>query len=352
MNIPGHWFEAGSAARYDATLVVDAERCRVEVDGQIVATGDITELRISDRVGNIARHLHWPDNGKFETLQNDAIDQMLRANQPQGSATVLIWRLESSWVVAIAALFLVVGALFAGYKWGIPAAADRVALSLPAPVTETISEGAMATLDNWIFEQSELSADEQTRIRDQFSALTERFSDSGVNYRLHFRKMTMNEEPVPNAMALPNGEIVVTDAFVELVEHPAEISAVLLHEIGHVEERHGLRQVVRASALSVIAGMTLGNMSGVGELVSGVPVFLAQSSYSREHETSADAFAFDHMMDAGIDPIHFANIIARLGGVDADAEPARNNYLASHPSTANRARRAAELSRQFNNRSE
>ncbi len=348
MEIHGHWFATGSAARYDAVLAVDADGCSIHVDGTVVASGSLSDLRISDRVGNIPRHLYWPDAGKFETLHNDAIDQALRTNQPTRSLNAVLWRLESSWGVAMASLLLVAAALFAGYKWGIPAAADRVAMSLPAPVTETISDGALATLDQWIFEESEISKQQQSSIRDRFTELTRPFSDSGVNYRLHFRRMNINGEPVPNAMALPNGEIIVTDAFVELADDPLEISAVLLHEMGHVEERHGLRQVVRASAVSVIAGMTLGNMSGISDLVSGVPVFLVQSSYSREHETSADSFAFSHMMKAGIDPIHFANIISKLGGLGEDAEPTRESYLSSHPSTANRARKAAEMSREFN----
>ncbi len=348
MKISGHWFEPGSAARNDAILEIDGDQCTVWIADQRTASGQLSDLRISDRVGNITRHLYWPEAGKFETLDNDAVDQALRASKPSGSIATALWQLESSWGVAIAALLLVVAAVFAGYKWGIPAAADRVALSLPAPVTETISEGAMASLDSWIFEESQISQQRQNQIRDQFSTLIRRLDTPDINYRLHFRKMIIHDRPVPNAMALPNGEIVVTDAFVELTEHPNEINAVLLHEMGHVEERHGLQQVVRASAVSVIAGMTLGNMSGIGDLVSGVPVFLVQSSYSREHENSADTFAFDHMMQSGIDPIHFANIIARLGGVKDASEPARDNYLSSHPSTANRARRAAALSREFN----
>jgi len=349
MNIPGHWFDAGSSARYDATLEIRDDNCDVVIDSEVVCSGRLSELRISDRVGNITRHLYWKDAGKFETTHNDQIDQALKSIKAQSGISSLIWRLESSWVVAAISLPLVAAALFAGYKWGIPAAADRIAMSLPAPVTEKISEGAMATLDDWMFDESEVSLELQSDIRNQFAQLTERFDSPAANYRLHFRRLEIGDEPVPNAMALPNGEIIVTDAFVDLVDDPAEMSAVLLHEIGHVEERHGLRQVVRASALTVIASMTLGNMSGISDLVSGVPVFLVQSSYSREHETSADSFAFTHMMEAGIDPIHFANIISKLGGFeDGGSDDDESGYLSSHPNTSSRASRAAELSRQFN----
>lgn len=345
MNIPGHWFNAGSSSRVEATLAIDADRCEVFVNGAVVCSGQLSKLRISDRVGNIARHLYWDGVGKFETSHNDELDQALKSVCAQSGFASVLWRLESSWTVAVLALVLVAGSLYAGYKWGIPAAADRVAMSLPEQVTELVSEGAMATLDKWVFEASALDSTRQRNIRQQFTELTQHFKLSSANYRLHFRRMSIGGEPVANAMALPNGEIVVTDAFVELVDEPSELSAVLLHEMGHVEERHGLRQVLRASAISVIAAMTLGNMSGVSDIVAGLPVFLVQSSYSREHETSADTFAFKHMMRLGIDPIHFANIIKKLGGEVPDNG---DNYLASHPSTANRANRAAEFSRQFN----
>ena len=85
MKISGHWYEPGSAARHDAVMEIDGNQCTVRVAGQQTALGQLSELRISDRVGNITRHLYWPDAGKFETLDNDAIDLALVVNRP-GSA--------------------------------------------------------------------------------------------------------------------------------------------------------------------------------------------------------------------------------------------------------------------------
>ncbi len=343
-TITGHWFGSGNSQRSDAQLAYEGPQYRLMVAGVQERAGHLAELTVSDPVGRISRKLYWPDRAMFETADNDGVDAMLSAAGIAASA-ISLHRMEQSWRWIIPSLLLTVISVFAAFKWGLPAAANAAAHSLPAPLQENIAQGALSTLDRLFFEPSELPQAQCEEIIARFRRLAP--SDSEHDFRLRFRQMS----EIPNAMALPNGEIIVTDALVHLVDQPEELDAVLLHEIAHVTQRHGLQQVIQASTISVIVSLALGDISGVGELVAGVPVFLMQSSYSRAHESAADELAFARMRRLGIDTAHFARIIRKLSLLEPDAQPSTINgtrraaeYLSSHPDSERRARRALELS--------
>lgn len=351
--IRGNWFDAGSSARHDAILDIRQQQYTVLVDGSPVRSGSLADFSVSDRVGNIARRLSCTDGAMFETLENDRVDKALQSADLTKGASSLTHRMESSWPLAIAAVAIIAIVSFATYRWGIPIAANRIAMALPVTINETVSKGALATMDRVAFSPSTVDSERQLEIQQQFNRLTASLPPSGFNYRLYFRQLEIKDFEIPNAMALPGGEIIVTDAFIELVDDPGELASVLLHELGHVEERHGMRHVIQASAISVIASMTLGNLGGVNELITGVPIFLLQSNYSRSSELAADDFAFTRMTELNIDPIHFANIIRKLGGSGLEHEKRQDNqntggYLSTHPGTEERAKKAIEFSKIFN----
>ena len=156
----------------------------------------------------------------------------------------------------------------------------------------------MATLDRFLFKKSEADAADKAEINKRFIDMVAELPANEFSFKLHFRQM----KDIPNAMALPGGDVVVTDALLELVENSDELDSILLHEMGHVIERHGLQHAVQASAVSVIVALAFGDLSGIGEIGVGVPVFLLQSSYSRRRETEADTFAFARMSSEFVTP--------------------------------------------------
>lgn len=366
VHLNGYWYPAGSSARQDATLVCEPHGYRLDVNDLVQQQGPLDSLDVSDRVGNIARKIYLHDGSLFESIENDEIDRFLAETGHRGRKTSVIHRLESSKRIAVASLVISVLLVGAFFKWGLPLAARHIAHNTPVGVSEKISDGAMATLDRIFFKPTNLTADDQQKWRQRFDELIAQVPGEGFTFKLHFRQM----DGVPNALALPGGDIVVTDTFMQLVDKPEELDAVLLHEVGHVLQRHGLQHVLQASAVTVILSLAIGEVSGVGELATGIPIFLMQSSYSRKSESNADDFAFNQMLKLGIDPAHFATIIRKLGGFyddDVGPAPARTDknagtpeddpegpadklseYLSSHPGIESRAERALEMSRAFN----
>ena len=73
-------------------------------------------------------------------------------------------------------------------------------------------------------------------------------------HRIEFRKSRIG----PNAFALPGGSIVITDELVALVDGDAAVvTGVLGHELGHVRHRDGMRMLLQASAVGVLASNPL-----------------------------------------------------------------------------------------------
>ena len=343
MNITGFWFEPDSSRRHDSTVQVDDSAYRLHLDGEVIRKGLLQELEVSDRIGDMPRRLTWPDGAQFETANNDAVDEALCAGGHKASQWSLLHGLESHWGWVATALLVTVLVSYLGIRYGLPAASESIARKLPASVNKVVSEQALDALDRIAFAESKSSAERQAEVQRQFDALVETLPDAGVDFTLHFRRMG----DIPNAMALPGGDVVVTDAFLELIEHPDELDSVLLHEIGHVLEYHGMTQVIRASAVSVIAALAFGDLSAVGEVATGVPIFMMQNSYSQRAESEADDYAFARMHKLGKDPKHFADIILRLSEQELDEEDTeeQGNYFSSHPDSRGRARKALEASR-------
>ena len=74
------------------------------------------------------------------------------------------------------------------------------------------------------------------------------------------------------------------------------------------------------------------------DLLVTAPAVIVDLAYSREFETEADRYALDAMTEAGVDPIHFRNIMQKLqdwySDIEEDEEfealPAVFKYLITH----------------------
>jgi Zn-dependent protease with chaperone function len=356
--IKGWLYPADSSSRSAAGLSASGERFTVICDGRPNVTGSIRELVVSQRVGNIPRKITLPDRSLFETTDNDAVDELLAATGHRAHRAGIFHILETRWQWIAVALLVTLLSGFATVRWGMPWASRELAFAMPARATEVISEQALEILDRTILEESVLPVDEQQRLRRHFETTLLSLQHENFNYRLHFRRMS----DIPNAFALPAGDIIITDRLIELAESQEEIDAVLLHEIGHVVHRHGLQQVLHSSLLTLGIIMVSGDVSATGNIAVALPVFLLESHYSRGDETEADRYAFERMAEAGIDPVHFSTIMEKISrdpdsdsesdaaGTESQEDADLLKYLSTHPPTPERRLQAETYSRQFRER--
>lgn len=342
--ITGDWFAHGSSQSYPAQLKVSGQSVQLEVGSVVKFECEISQLMISDRVGNIARKIRFEDGSVFNTHDNAGVDEQLVQNL---SFARFIYNLEGNlkWVsVAIAVTVITV---FSFVRWGVPWISYEIAHALPLETNQLISEGTMVALDKHFFKPSKVSIDKQSRIKKHFQAqIAPLETDDELAFNLHFREWRIGNQSIPNALVLPSGDIIVTDALLQLSQNQTEIDSILLHEMGHVVHRHGLQSMIEGATLTALFVMMFGDANALVDVVVGTSGALLSSHYSREHETEADIYAFKKMLTAGIDPKHFSIIMNRLDD-DHSHEQSASDYFASHPQTQKRIELANKYSQCF-----
>lgn len=315
--IEGYWFEEGSAARISAALYIDAGHYTIRPATGESSWGSIEAIDVSDRLGNVERVLKLADNSVFVTNDNDAVDQLFK---PFIKTNRFLHALESSLGWVFVALIVTVFTGYAFFKWGVPWTGNAIAHALPQKTNELIGANTLEFLDDYLFEQSELDQVQRDTIREHFISklLPLEGKSSEINYVLHFRSWEENDVGIPNALALPSGDIILTDKFVELSKSQDEIDSVLLHEMGHVVHRHTLETIVQGTLVTTAIMLTTGDLSSAADLGVGIGSLLLSTNYSREHESEADQYAFEHMLSARINPESFSTIMNRITSYDGD----------------------------------
>jgi Zn-dependent protease with chaperone function len=233
-------------------------------------------------------------------------------------------------IVVVVVLLIVAARVILALPALAAAAADRV----PSGAAATLGELTLRSLDASTFQPSAVPAARQAEIAGRFSRLRFPSGATAGSYEIVFRR---SDAVGANAMALPSGTIVVTDGLVALSGNDDEIVAVLAHEAGHVQHRHGLRLLFQSAFARAGIGLLLGDVSALAATASTV---LLEAKYSRDFERDADAYAVSLLDANGIPRARFARMLERLEewarSRGADGDSALISYLSSHPVTRER----------------
>jgi len=325
--------------------VADAVSVRVLAydDELVLSDGAITgrasrAAAVDAPIPGVPRTLRFADGSAIETSNHAAVAAVWPT---RGRLARLAWELESRWPAVITSLAVIAAAIWLIIAVVLPHAAAPVARRISPEVDRFIGQQALATLDRTVLKPTDLSPDKHQALRSMLSDFVA--GEPGAeHYSIVFRRAG-----APNAFALPGGTIVVTDEMVQAVGSDDELRAVIAHEVGHQHGRHALRLLLQNSGVAVLLTAIAGDAVGVTYLAVALPSMLLQSSYSREFETEADAYAFALLRDKEVSPQVFADMLRRLeAAVPRGASEGRvARYLASHPATEERIRRAEEAAR-------
>ena len=336
------YFDGQRPVAQPVELWVDGAALQIRGEG-LQREVPLRSLRWPERQRHGPRQLLLPGQGEIHHADGPGWDAWAAASGVQEAGIV---RWMQSWRRAAAALVLSLALGFVAWGWGVPALAAAVAAGLPAAAEVALGDQALQALDRAGAGPSRLPPARQAQIRQAFAAAVAADGRPAPAWQLHFRaadRLALG----PNALALPGGHIVMTDALVELLaDAPDVITGVLAHELGHVRERHALQAMVQAS---LVAGLTAAVLGDVSSLLAAVPVLLAQASYARDAEREADAEAARVMRAAGLSPQRMAVLFERLQAWQADQPEAGQLdwpiALASHPADAERIRFFRDASR-------
>lgn len=325
----GSLFDNATLAATPATFEIAGERLRALAPGPALDV-PLADVRVSDRLAEVPRYLYLPDQRTIETPDNAALDLWL-SGQGRGRLVSLIHGLERHSRVAAIATVLIVGSVALGLGWGLPYLARQAALAVPEKIEQQAGRVAQAGF-NRLVAPSRASAADRRRVQAQLDRL---LKAAGIEQSAQVVFCSMAGTG-PNAFALPGGIIVMSDELIALAgQRDEELAAVLAHEIGHWQHRHGLQSVLRNSTALLVVSVVTGDLSTLTTFAGTLPFILLQTGYSREFEREADLYAHELLKRTGIPSWHLADILDKLDQAQPPTGP-NFTYLSTHPSTQER----------------
>lgn len=222
-------------------------------------------------------------------------------------------------IIGVIAGVLILIALVAGvYFWGIPHLMDFTAQHFPRHLEVEIGK----KMDASFLAGSEIDSVATADINRFYKHLK-----PGTDYEI---ELVVVRSYVKNAMALPGGKIIVLSDIIRDMKSPAELVALMGHEIGHVEKRHTLKMLFRSAGNYIIISAILQDVNGIMAVIIDNAAKINQLSYSRQAETESDAYGFRLLRNNQADPKGMVSLFENLKA-ENDISNKIPQFLLTHP---------------------
>jgi predicted Zn-dependent protease len=158
----------------------------------------------------------------------------------------------------------------------------------------------------------------------------------------HFLILDSNEI---NALSAPGGLIFITRGILRCCRNEDAVAAVLAHEIGHVEFKHGLQAIKKSRVTSALltigtegaktfGGKDLANLTKTFEgSITDITSTMINNGYSRGFERQADVAAVTILKRVGYDP---DGLVDMLKEMEKRLKPGGLDFAKTHPSPESR----------------
>jgi len=320
------FYDGLTAQSHAAQAELDGDLLRIQADGrefvwrlkdvEVVVEAD--QARVSNRRERDAR-LVLPV-GEWTPLAGDRLTEKVRARRQRE------WWLIGGLTAAAAgvALFVTVG---------VPALSGPIARATPVSMEERMGDNINGQMSH-LFPACENVAGQRVlaQLGDRIAA--------GADTPFDIRVRAV-DAPMVNALAMPGGRILITGDLIREAETPDELSAVIAHEIAHVEKRHVMQAVWRNFGIGMLLDLVVGGGTGAGQQAVILAGQASELSYSRSAEAEADARGQALLRADGLSSEGMAPFFERLAGKAGSSElDQAAEFMATHPDSARRARAA------------
>jgi predicted Zn-dependent protease len=225
--------------------------------------------------------------------------------------------------ILLIAVFLFT-ALITTYFLVLPPLAEKTVEILPTSVDDQIGDTFFSTMV-----PAESIDQKRSKALNAFAAELKLYNKR----RLHFNVVQSAEV---NAFAMPNGEIVIYTGLLDQLDTPAQLVALIGHEVSHVNERHSMKLLSRNLAGYMVISLILGDVSGITAVLADNAQQLHQLSYARGHEQEADELGLQILLDNHQDPQAMLQLFQKLKAQHGTEEIPE--LLSSHPLPKSRIR--------------
>lgn len=332
-QINGQYYYPGNSQFEPAQIKISEETLSVFFGEKCAFVLNHSQAKLRPTIPGVAAEIDFEDGGKF--IANDA-------NQRLALYHSTVEGLEKNKPLILASIFLVPFFMWFILTVAMPKLAEESVSLIPQSVSNQMGEQSFKIINELFLSPSELPVEQQDAVKTQWNKALKELSLSSD----HFNLFVYNSEYFgPNAFALPNGTVVITDDLIkELDDNPDAILAVLLHEIGHVELKHSLRIVAQTVSNTLAIAVIFGDIEGMGEAMLGTGSTLVLNSFSRDMESEADDYALEKLVHLGKSPAAFAdamNVFLALKSKHEGGDLIK--YLSTHPEIKERIKKAEEF---------
>lgn len=333
----GTYFDGKSSKPYPVSISFDGIYLHISgAGGTPELEIPLRNCRFTPPLGKTRRSLLLPNGARCDTQDLPAF-AFLEKSKSANRGMRLVHFLESRWRLAAGCLLCLIACVWVFTAYGIPLLAKHVAYTIPTEISEKVSRKTLQMLDQNFFKPSELDSARVAELQETFHNLG-REAESDFNYRLLFRR---SPRIGPNAFALPSGQIVMTDELVTLAENDEELVGILVHEMAHVDQRHGMRMLFQNAGAFLLISALVGDVASITSMAATLPTLLVKSGYSRKFEREADQAAGAYFIRKGRDTKSYRDILLRLS--ENRPENPAMSMISSHPETEKRIKYLQEL---------
>jgi beta-barrel assembly-enhancing protease len=231
-----------------------------------------------------------------------------------------IWYKKSGvkdWIRNLTLLAGLLGLLILLYILIVPWLSEKMA--------SKVSVNTERQLGDAVYDAMGLAAQEDTAAS---FVLNEFFAEMDVPTAYRIRITVVNDNVV-NAFALPGGRIVVYTSLLKQIKSYPELAALLSHEFTHINNKHSTKSIFRRLGSKVFIGLLFGRFGTVTSVLVNHADNLKSLTYSRKLEKEADKEGLAILTQRKIDPQGFVALFNHLkASAPSNALP---EFLGSHP---------------------
>ncbi|PKF56626.1 peptidase [Alteromonadales bacterium alter-6D02] len=328
-----YYYPASSKAEQAELLVKEGVAQLFLVEKQLDYSA--SSLKISSSIPGVAQEVVFEDGGKFV-----AADSKARIHAKPS----MLERLESHKPLIAFSIVGVPLLLWFCFAVVMPRMAAASVVLVPDAVSETMGEQAFDIIEELMLKPSELAQERQQQVKQQWQSALTSLNLSPEKFVLHVYR---SDYFGANAFALPNGTVVITDDLLNRLEdNPDAVLAILLHEIGHVQQQHSLRLIAQSVSNAIVLAMIFGDIDGIGEIIIGSGSTLVQNAFSRDMEREADNYALEQLVALGKPTTAFADAMSSFSELKKQSNADVLQYLSTHPEIQERIDNALKFNKE------
>lgn len=327
--VPARYFDGKTAAGHTVEAIFSADGVTIRGAGADivwparrlrVATRDEREIRLSNtREGEARLVIAARDAGVIEAV----LPELLSGAPERRRMTALVIALIAGAAIVAAGVF-----------FGAPAVSGPLAERTPKDLEIQMGENVAGQIN--LFMKPCGGEDEVARLSAAIAAMAE---TGEVGFPIRFQIV---DSPIPNAFALPGGQVMTTRGLIEATaEDPEAFFAVMAHELGHVRARDSLKAIYRNAGAGVVLDIVTGG-SGAAQQAVIIAGQLNQLRHTRKQEAAADEAAYEILLASNLDPAALARAFDLILGAlpDDSVDEEMPAWASSHPNTRERIEKA------------